>query len=191
MRKLRILRDGLAISNVCPKIELGNELKAVKISFVQALHFQGHFSSFEEMLKCYGEQKRLQEGEAYDGYVAIFHACWNQSVAFLRGAIKKEKSSGHDEYKFCVQDITGSFPGIFTNIWTPNNCRFSDWIEALKLYDKVNEDTDPNALDKKLKEAIIDAAVNNSVLRLTEEEYMILLSFMADKFSQIFVETNR
>lgn len=189
MRKLRILRDGLAISRVSSR--LGSELRAVKISFVQALHFQGHFTSFEEMLERYGEQKRLKEDEFYDGYLAIYYGCWNQSVAFLRGAIKRLGFPCCDEFEARAQETSGDFLGIFVNIWTPLDCRIYEWIKVLQLYGKVSETTNAKALADKLKKAIIEAAVNNSVLRLTEEEYLILLSFMADKFSQIFVEVNR
>lgn len=189
MRKLRILRDGLAVSNVSAK--LGNELKAVKLSFVQALHFKGRFTSFEEMLAQYGEQKRLKENEFYDGYVAIFFGCWCQSVAYLRGTVCKKNTPAQDEYETVIQDKAGTFPGIFANIWTANSCSFSDWIDVLKLHGKLDKNTDSAAFDKKLKEEITDAAANNRPLRLTEEEYLVLLSFIPDKFSQIFVETDR
>ena len=55
-------------------------VKAVKLTFEQAMAFDGKFSSFKEILTKFGTGSQLDFKESYDGYIGLYSP-YGQAVA--------------------------------------------------------------------------------------------------------------
>lgn len=181
MKKLIILTEALGIRDA--SLSFGKELLAVKLTFEQAMKFKGGFSSFKEMLKFYGEQNKLELGENYDGYLAIYYGEWGyQSVVLMRGAIYRLNER---QYIVTYHYKEQNWPGVFKYIWTFNDCRFA---ENMRSIPEKEFETSPEEIEQSLKTKLVQGAINHTPVILTDEEWFALWSYGPDYYVKFFIE---
>lgn len=186
MKNLIILPEALAIREA--SMSFGNKFQAVKLTFEQAMSFKEEFSSFEEMLEFYGPQNRLGLGEYYDGYIAVYYDGWKyHSVVRMRGVVFRINER---QCMVFASENGGTCAGLFKYVWTFNGCRFADNLRDLRRLgnaEALQIKSDPDDLEKSLKEKLINALVKNIPVELTDEENFALQSYGPDYYSQFFV----
>ena len=196
MKKIRILTSALEIRNA--QMPVTDEFKALKLTYAQAMSFQSKFTSFEELLTEYGISNRLQVGEFYEGYLAVYYWGGHVEVVNMHGQIEKidpAVASVVWDYRLaeniregkawqCVYPMSGGNVGVgaFRYVWTFSDCNFAQdiaWTQR-NLNNVVVRNAYPpeviacydsiNAeqMDEQLKSSIIAA--------LLTDERMVMLS---------------
>lgn len=181
MKKFRIFQGNMGISPALTNFE--TELQAVKLSPSQAMYFKGRFPSFEEMLKRYGENRRLKLNEKYNGYIAIHRAAWKQDLVFMKGEIRQTDSGS---FAVLFESEDGVKPGFFANTWMVNDAKFAFWTSILQERHMISSRIDAAYYDRRLKSKIIYAILNNTPVTLSDDECLIVLNTIPGKFHQIF-----
>ena len=174
-------------------MNFGKELSIVKISREEALAFDGRFKTADEMFAHYGYDRRLQSGEHYEGYVAIWYASYMQTAAWMYGSLRKATSR---DVACCIQSYIldaqkkGAYwvlesehaadgtpvVGAVRNFDNFQQCRYAKLIVELQKEGKewAKGITNPEALDRSIKKKILDGAIARAPFEVTEEEYLLL-----------------
>ena len=172
------------------RMDFGKELNIVKISYEEALGFSGKFETPEAMFAHYGHNRRLQPGEHYSGYIAIWYATWLQRSAYMSGTLVKaspyEVNSSESYiraaleegayWKLQHEETAEGVPiiGCVRYIDNFQQCRYAEFIRDEGL---CPQGTTPEQMAKQLKEKILNGAINKASFEVTDEEFSILQAF--------------
>ena len=198
MKKLKVIVSALEIHD--SSLVLGKTLPIVKLSFEEAMRFKDHFQSFEELRDFYGSDKVLQEGEEYDGYVAVFYR-FRTDVVAMKGLLEKRNDAylwGSDpdmksaieqgRVYFCTcYDGDVPYGGKFRYVWTFGDCRFASTISDLRTRRHLSGE-DPEKLSESLKQKVINAAIKDEKFEVTESECLVLKTYLGHYFDDFFIE---
>lgn len=195
MKKIKIFPSALEIR--IAEMPVADEFKAVKLTYDQAMSFQSKFTSFEELLTEYGIANRLQVGEFYEGYLAVYHWSGHVEVVRMNGLIRKiapTVANGILNYRFaeniraglaweCIYltEDSSICLGCFNYVWTFRDCRFTYEVSRMKevVGDKILQRSyssddinrivamEPEVVDEELKTKLVTAL-------LTDEKIVVL-----------------
>lgn len=192
---------------------LGTEMKAVKISQPQALGFISRFTSFEDMLETYGNQK-LELGEFYTGYIAVYHGSYSQEVIYMKGKVRKY--SGHPSHlrdanlrlaaekgtfyevvdpgnieetypNYRAGDVHYQREGLFQFVWNFKECRFESHVRTMQSHGYLLE-ADAEQIDKALKYKVLKGFATGKAFELTNDENVVLKSYLGKYYKTFFTE---
>lgn len=174
----------------------------VKLSYEQAMTFSRRFTSFEEMLDTYGKKNRLELGEYYDGYVAVYYSCNHQSVVRMCGEmhpsdfnsvmlmfdpVKTKEAAARDELYEVISPMGyKGRPLVFSLVWTFNDCEFERWAILLQENQLLPKIVSPYEIDVSLKRKLTRLLVNNEPLVCDPIENVVLFSYAPDYFFRFF-----
>jgi hypothetical protein len=177
---------------------LGKEPCVIKLSFEQAMSFDEKFDSPEEMISFYGKENLLELGEFYEGYVAVYYSSWRQMVISFKGSLQRV-SNLNDCYWLPQNMIeaakNGSYYsvtysngacGAFQYVWTFNGCNFASWARMLKKKGFLPAEVSADTISDSLKKKIIAALVNNEAFSLSENEGLVLKTYLGNYYETFF-----
>lgn len=203
MKTLKIRVENLKYRKA--SLILGKSLRVVKLTPIQAAGFDDTSISFDELLEKYGKENLLQEGEYYEGYVAVYYRDWKIDVVYMNGCL--EKDNDLDSFIWAQSHIreavkTGAYyrinPPMFNNVkcfgegafqlvWNFNFCNFDGWARDLRIAKRLGIDIIPSDIDASLKEKLQNALTSEEKkVELTDEEYLVLWSYAPDYFRDFF-----
>ncbi len=187
MKTIKIILQDLAVDKA--DLRIGHELKALKLSFEQAMSYEKTFSSFEEMCQHYPDANVLQEGEYYHGYLLIFYSARHQQIVYLNGMLNKctDEEKHHDD-DIAIRDAAHngilyeiSHPshhvkGHCDNIWSFGKCSYASTVVEMQRHQGLSININAKKTEKNLKEKLKAALLNHSfTCELTDEEYTVLM----------------
>lgn len=189
MKKLFLIENELQDKREA-RMDFGRELNIVKISREEALAFAGQFETPEAMFNKYGHNSRLQPGEHYRGYIAIWYTSWLQKAAWMSGSLVKaspcEINSSESYIRAALaegaywrlqhEETAEGVPiiGCVRYIDNFQQCRYAEHIKDEGL---CPQGTTPEQMAKQLKEKILNGAIKKAPIEVTEEEFSILQAF--------------
>ncbi len=165
-------------------LNLGKKLYAIKLTREQAIDFRSGFSSFTAMASKYGWQNKLQEGETYKGYLAVYYSADQQIVVYMSGSLYKVSP---DE-EVPVEDleaqkkqslwkvVTGidEDEGIFDYVFTLGDYPIAKLVQDLQVYDGLLTNLNPATLGESIKKKLIDALKEETAAELSDAEALAL-----------------
>lgn len=194
MKKLKILNSNLEIR--VAQMPVGTEFRAVKLSYEQAMAFDHHVTSFDELIARYGLSSELKSNEHYEGYIAVPYPWGRVDVIHLAGAVQKIDPNAAkyfwDENKANLvregkcwyvqwQNTDGSTcPGKFNYVWTFNGCHFAKTIIDLQETGYLSSDIDAERTDKILKDKLVSALCGNKIVEVSDNEDLILKAYLGE-----------
>ncbi len=197
MKKLKVIVSALEIHD--SSLVLGKTLPIVKLSFEEAMSFRDHFQSFEELRDFYGSDKVLQEGEEYDGYIAVFYR-FRTDVIAMTGVLEKRNDANlwwsdpsmksaieQGRVYFCnYRYDSGLSAGKFRYVWTFGDCRFESTVQDLRSRHYLPGE-DPEKFSEALKEKVINAAIKDEPFEVSESEYLVLRAYLGHYYDDFFI----
>ena len=195
MKKLKILTSNLEIK--VAQMPVTSEFKAVKLSYEQAMAFDHHVTSFDELIARHGASRLLKPNEHYEGYIALPYSWGRVDVIHLAGAVQKVDPNAAkyfwDENKKAKlvregkcwyvqwQNSDGStYPGKFNYVWTFNGCHFTKTIIDLQEAGYLPSDIDAEGTDKILKDKLVSALCGNKIVEVSDNEDLILKAYLGE-----------
>lgn len=165
-------------------LNLGKKLYAIKLTREQAIDFRSGFASFTAMASKYGWQNKLQEGETYKGYLAVYYSADQQIVVYMSGSLYKVSP---DE-EVPVEDleaqkkqslwkvVTGidEDEGIFDYVFTLGDYPIAKLVQDLQVYDGLLTNLNPATLGESIKKKLIDALKEETAAELSDAEALAL-----------------
>ena len=160
-------------------LNLGKKLYAIKLTREQAIEFKSGFSSFTAMASKYGWQNKLQEGETYEGYLAVYYSADQQMIVYMSGALYKISP---DE-EVAIEDleaqrkqslwkvVTGiDEEGVFDYVFTLGDYHIAKLVQDLQVYDGLLVNLNPAELGESIKKKLVAALKEESAAELTDAE---------------------
>lgn len=185
MRKVKISSPTLALNNTTLVYQSMPQM--IKLSFVEAVNFESKFSSFDEMLRNYGYNRKINENDPYTGYCAVYHRANEQSVLYLTEALQKITTSSIKDTHgniFSFNHGTAFWLTSGRSVYNFRDCQFGQLLEMLKAADAL----DTRKFDTSLKEKLIDGVVNGREIELSETEFTVLSAYFKNAFTEICTE---
>ena len=185
MRKVKISSPTLALNNTTLVYQSMPQM--IKLSFVEAVNFESKFSSFDEMLRNYGYNRKINENDPYTGYCAVYHHAHGQSVLYLTEALQKITTSSIKDALgniFSFNHGTAFWLTSGRSVYNFRDCQFGQLLEMLKAADAL----DTRKFDTTLKEKLIDGVVNGHEIELSETEFTVLGAYFKNAFTEICTE---
>lgn len=194
MKKIKINLPALAFRDA--SLDFGQSLQAVKLSCKEAMTFKGEFTSFEQMLAHYGGDKnKLQIGEVYKGYIAVYYGSCKQNIVYLDGMLRKMHyrcilSVGQNRHYMVLKPcFNGLRSGSFKQVWNFQTCDFGKLAADLQQSNQLVDDFNPQQLDASLKQKIANSicGILNKPAVLTDDEYFVLRTYLGKEYLKKFV----
>ena len=171
--------------------KIGEKLFAVKLTREQAIAFPFGMTC-EQMMNKY---PHLEEGEQYDGYIAISYGGKDLfiDVCYLRGALVKVKTTESWKYIHTLQDAVRDgiyydviyttprgekIAGAFQYFWAFNGCKFAKECQEMQKAGMLDGAINADELDKSLKDKVVKSIIDNAPAELTEDEYRVLRRYL-------------
>jgi len=123
MKKLYIKKGGLRIRRASYALDKPGILRAVKLTEAEA--FAADIpTNFDEALSKFGNNRRLAFGEAYDGYLAVWHLGFPE-INYLNGTLTLETEEAI--FNLFLNDLIKAkrymrVDGILDYVWVFNSC---------------------------------------------------------------------
>ena len=163
---------------------LGKKLYAIKLTREQAIDFRSGFASFTAMASKYGWQNKLQEGETYEGYLAIYYSSDQQMIVYMEGSLYKvspdEEVAMEDleaQRKQTLWKISSGIndeEGTFEYVFTLGDYPIARLVQDLQVYDGLLVNLNPAELGENIKRKLIDALKNETAAEFSDAEALAL-----------------
>ncbi len=179
-------------------LQLGHKLYAIKISASEAYEFKSDFKNFTSMANKYGWDNKLQEGESYEGFLAVYYEPYLQMAVYMEGTLYKvtpdEEVSPEDRNALhqnklwkVVTGINEDEEGSFNHVFGLNDFNLGHVIEICQKYDKLFLNLDPALLSASIKSKLIAALIDETAAELSDAEAEVVLECFGRDCS-LFVE---
>lgn len=162
-------------------LQLGHKLYAIKISAAEAYGFKSGFKNFTSMAHKYGWDNKLQDGEFYEGFLAVYYEPYQQMAVYMEGALYKvtpdeevspEDRNAQRQNKLwkVVTGINEDEEGSFNHVFGLNDFNLAHVIEICQKYNKLFLNLDPAQLSESIKSKLIAALINETAAELSDVE---------------------
>jgi hypothetical protein len=84
-------------------------------------------------------------------------------------------------------DGGGISAGLWQYVWTFQECSFAEWAKDLQMHRHLNQDHDPEVLDRTIKDKIINGLIGHTEISLSDDEDLVLRSYAPDYYRKFFV----
>lgn len=165
-------------------LNLGKKLYALKLNREQAIDFKSGFSSFTAMASKYGWKNKLEEGETYEGYLAVYYSSDQQMIVYMKGSLYKvtpdEEVAMEDleaqKKQSLWKVVTGidEDEGIFDYVFTLGDYPIAKLVQDLQVYDGLLVNLNPATLGESIKRKLIDALKNETAAEFSDAEALAL-----------------
>ena len=164
---------------------LGKKLHAIKVTPAQAYAFKSNFKDFSSMANKYGWENKLEEGEYYEGYLAVYYSADMQMIVYLEGALYKvapdeevapedlEAQSKQSLWK-AVTGVDEDEEGTFEYVFTLGDYRLAQLVQDMQTYDGILRSMSPVLLSESIKAKLIAALQNETFAELSDAEAVTL-----------------
>lgn len=166
-------------------LHLGRKLYALKVTPAQAYAFKSGFKDFSSMAAKYGWENKLEEGETYEGYLAVYYSADQQMVVYMEGTLYKvapdeevapedlEAQSKQSLWKV-VTGINEDEEGTFEYVFTLGDYRLAQLVQDMQTYDGILRSMSPVLLSENIKTKLIAALQNETAAELSDAEAVTL-----------------
>lgn len=165
-------------------LNLGKKLYAIKLTREQAIDFRSGFSSFTAMASKYGWKNKLEEGESYEGYLAVYYSADQQMIVYMSGALykvspdeevaEKDLEAQHKQSLWRIVSGIDEDEGTFDYIFTLGDYPIARLIQDLQVYDGLLVNLNPATLGESIKRKLIDALKNETAAEFSDAEALAL-----------------
>ncbi len=177
MKKITPIADEFHMNSA--SLNLGRKLYALKLTRDQAIDFKSGFSSFTAMASKYGWKNKLQEGETYEGYLAVYYSADQQMVVYMSGSLYKvspdeevaEKDLEAQRKQSLWKVVAGiDEEGVFDYVFTLGDYPIAKLVQDLQVYDGLLVNLNPAELGESIKKKLVAALKEESAAELTDAE---------------------
>ena len=137
---------------------------------------------FDHLVKKYGTGKLLPMGERYEGY-GLFYNGVDSFLVKMKGSVRRFKNYQGDDFDLRAYSKSGSLYQVFDD---DNDGHFKYvWMLSLHRWEKFAEPEVAISLRKKIHEA----ASNDYLLDVTDEECVALINYLSiSYYEKFFIE---
>lgn len=167
-------------------LNLGRKLFAIKLTREQAIEFKSGFASFTAMASKYGWKNKLQEGETYEGYLAVYYSAEEQMIVYMSGALykvspdeevaEKDLEAQRKQSLWKISSGIDEDEGIFDYVFTLGDYPIAKLVQDLQVYDGLLVNLNPAEMGESIKKKLIAALKEESAAELTDAEALAVKS---------------